>query len=218
MEKNIVIIYDFDGTFYSGEKVFSKIKEKVDANKRSFLPNISDSDYETICKENPLWLEKSTGADIVDLLYLFNEKYPSLDISVDAFNEWQENDKYEIVLTGAHLVSPRFIEWICSLYPVYIVSNSSNSHLNRYLKTLGMDRDWFEDVISNKFIKEDRTKKHIYKSIMEKENVSASEVYVFGDSKRSDLEPAKALNMNTFFVSDAYDLEEITIDATDSKK
>ena len=218
MEKNIIIIYDFDGTFYSGEKVFNNVKGKVEANRRSFLPNVSDSDYEIICKENPLWLEKSTGADIVDLLYSFNEKYPHLDISVDAFNEWQENSDYEIVLTGAHLVSARFIEWICSLYPVYIVSNSANSHLSRYLKTLGMDKDWFRGVISNKFIKEDKTKKHIYKDIMEKENVAACDVYVFGDSERSDLAPAKALNMNTFLVKDAYDLEEITISATDSKK
>lgn len=211
--RKIVIIYDFDGTFYSGEHIFDNVKNKVDENKRKFLPFVTDEQYEEICTRFPLWKEKSSGADIVDLIYSIKTAYPNLNISTAAFWQWQQDDRYDIVLDNTKLVSPTFIEKICSLYPVYLVSNSSYSHLDYYLKKLGHNPNWFKKIISNKFEEFDRTKKHYYKSIMESENCAAEDILVFGDSDKNDLQPARILNMKTYLVCDATRLEQITFDA-----
>ena len=71
MKNNKVFIFDFDGTFYSGEHKYDNVKAKVDQNKRSFLKNINDLDYEIICKENPKWLDVYAGIDLINLLKKF---------------------------------------------------------------------------------------------------------------------------------------------------
>ena len=60
-----VFIFDFDGTFYSGDHKFDKVKNDIDSNKRVFLSNLSDDEYALICNENPRWLKAITGNDIV---------------------------------------------------------------------------------------------------------------------------------------------------------
>ena len=55
MKKRQIIIFDFDGTLYSGENMFSQIPEFVNQNKRKMIPNITEAEYEKIVKENPTW-------------------------------------------------------------------------------------------------------------------------------------------------------------------
>jgi len=35
-KNNKVFIFDFDGTFYSGEHKYDKVKNRIDENRRSF--------------------------------------------------------------------------------------------------------------------------------------------------------------------------------------
>ena len=60
-----VFIFDFDGTFYSGEHKFDNVASKVNLNKRKFLPNVSDEEYENICLKYSKWVSAFTGNDIV---------------------------------------------------------------------------------------------------------------------------------------------------------
>ena len=41
----IVLILDFDGTFYSGDQAFSKLKAFVDSERRNFLPKLTNKEY-----------------------------------------------------------------------------------------------------------------------------------------------------------------------------
>lgn len=209
-KRKIVIIYDFDGTFYSGKHIFDNVKSKVDENKRKFLAGLTDSEYNEFCKDFPAWLEKSSGSDIVDLIYICKEKFPNRNISTAEFWNWQQEDRYDIILDPNEFVSPEFVKNICESYPVYLVSNSSYSHLNYYLNKLNLKPEWFKEIISNKFEEFDRTKKHYYKRIMEQECCSPSDVFVFGDSDKNDLEPARLLNMNTYLIKTANDVEQTT--------
>jgi len=198
-----VIIYDFDGTFYTGKHKFDLVEGKVVKNRRKFLPDFNDEEYEELVKDNPIWLEKSSGADIVDLIYMFKEKYPNKKISTLDFWNWQQEDRYDLVLDERQFVDVKYIERLCKEYSVYIVSNSSPSHLSYYIKKLGLNEHWFKEVISNRFEEFDRTKKHYYYDIMINEGVEAKDVVVIGDSKRNDLAPATLLNMNTIYLNDA---------------
>ena len=96
--QNKILIFDFDGVFYSGEHKFDKVKECLDDNKRKFLPNLTDEEYETLVDENPQWLDAETGNKIVELLNILKNKYKNFNISTQAFIDWQNKSVYPIVI------------------------------------------------------------------------------------------------------------------------
>ena len=68
-----VFIFDFDGTFYSGEHKFDKVKENIDENKRIFLSHLSDDEYDLICKvtKNGVEITAEGKGELEILLPLF---------------------------------------------------------------------------------------------------------------------------------------------------
>lgn len=198
-----VIIFDFDGTFYSGEEMFSKLPAYVNRHKREFLPNVTDEQYKEIVKNHPNWKTTINGAELIDLIYVFKKEYPELDISANDFWKWQESKPDPIVIDPNYVVDHEFVEELCKHHPVYVVSNSSPNHICYYMKKLNINPEWFTEIISNKFTVKDRTKKHYYKHILDKEDCLPSNTFVFGDSIKSDLEPAIALGINTCHITNA---------------
>lgn len=204
-----VLIFDFDGTLYSGEHKFDLVEGKVCKNRRKFLPHINDDQYAQLIKDEPQWLTRVSGAEIVDCIYQLKNKYPQYNISTDAFWQWQQEDIYEIILDEEQTVNISFMEELCKKYAVYIVSNSSPNHIVYYMKKIGLNPDWFKDIYSNHFEEYDRTKKHYYEEILNRENANPEDSYVFGDSKNSDLVPAQILGINTALVLDSRDIPSI---------
>ena len=74
---------------------------------------------------------------------------------------------------------------------------------------ININNKWFNKVIGNEFKKEDPSKEHYYKEILENEKVKPYNVYVFGDSVESDLTPALHLGMNAFYVSNAKNIDKL---------
>lgn len=202
-----VIIFDFDGTFYSGEHIFDNIKPKVIENRRCFLPRVSDEEYAFIIKKYPEWQEKISGRDIVEEIYKIKNENPNFEITTSDFWNWQEANDYEIIFNNDELVDPKYIKSVCEKFPSYIVSNSSPSHLKRYMKKLKINENWFKEIISNHFEEFDQTKKHYYMDIMKKERVKPENVLVVGDSQIADLLPAEQLGMKTLFIKNARELK-----------
>ena len=203
-----VIIFDFDGTFYSGKHIFDNIEPKVNKNRRKFLPRLTDDEYAFVTKNYPEWEDCIAGRDIVDCIYKIKDENHKLDISTKDFWKWQQDNDYQIIFDDNEIVEEEFIKTVCKKYHSYIVSNSSPSHLQRYMNRIGVEEEWFKEVISNHFEEYDKTKKHYYKDIMKNEGVKAEEVLVVGDSEIADLQPAKLLNMNVLFISSAKELKE----------
>ena len=206
---NKVFIFDFDGTFYSGDEMFSKLPAYIARHRRDFLPNLSDEEYRQVVKENPEWKKAINGCDIIDLMYDFKKRYPNYEISVKDFWDWQNEKPDPIVIDKEQVVDADFIEQLCADFPVYVVSNSSPTHIKFYMKKLDVEPEWFDDIVSNRFTQKDRTKKHYYECILEKENVEPQQVYVFGDSIKSDLVPAKELGMNVHHVKNAKSIKRM---------
>lgn len=201
-----VIIFDFDGTLYSGDDVFSKIPAHIKKHRREFLPNITDEQYAQIVKENPSWKKAFVGADIVNHIYEFKKQYPEFNISIKDFWNSQNLEPDPIVINENEIVDAEFMKTLCEKYPVYIVSNSSPVHINFYMEKFGIDPKWFKDVISNRFTAKDHSKMHYYERIIEKEECLPENVFVFGDSVISDLKPAKLLGMNACHVTNSNDI------------
>ena len=204
-----VFIFDFDGTLYSGEHKFDKVKQSIDDNKRAFLPRLTDQQYEIICNENPKWNNVITGNDIIKCIINLSNKYKDWDISIDDFYNWQNDFIYDIVLDYDQIVDGKFLKGLCKKYPVYVVSNSSLKHIYYYMKKIKLNRRWFKEVIGNEFKREDPTKQHYYKEIMEKEEIQPHDIYVLGDSVESDLSPARHLSMNAFYVDNSKNIVKI---------
>ena len=204
-----VFIFDFDGTFYSGEHKFDKVAKNINDNRRSFLSNLTDEQYKTICKENPKWLAAKTGNDIIRSLTRIIKKYKEWNISLDNFYDWQKNFVYDIVLDPNKIVDNKFLKELCKNYSVYVVSNSSLKHIIYYMEKLNINNNWFKKIIGNEFKKEDPTKQHYYKEILEKENALAHNVYVLGDSVESDLTPALHLGINALYVDNAKNIKKL---------
>lgn len=198
-----VFIFDFDGTFYSGEHKFDKVNKNIEDNRRKFLSKLNDEQYELICKENPRWLNATTGNDIVRCLIRLMKKYKEWNITIEDFYNWQNDFIYDIVIDNNQTVDSKFLEELCSNYSVYVVSNSSLKHIYYYMDKINVNTKWFKKVIGNEFKKEDPSKQHYYKEIIEKEKAHPHDVYVFGDSVESDLTPALHLGMNAFYVDNA---------------
>ena len=198
-----VFIFDFDGTLYSGKNIYSKIAGFINQYKRTFLPNLTESEYQKIINENPSWLEVYSGADVVEHIYSFINNYPDLTISINAYRKWLINVIEPVDIDLKQIVDVAFLSKLCKDFPVYIVSNSDIIHVKHYMKQIGIDPSWFKSIISNQFIKKDRTKRHYYKDILTWEKCSPKDALVLGDSYNSDIVPAEKLGIPAILVTDA---------------
>ena len=108
-----VFIFDFDGTFYSGEHKFDKVEDNIKDNRRQFLATLNDKEYEMICNENPRWLKATTGNDIVRCMIRLMKKYKELNITIEDFYNWQNDFIYDIVLDYNQVVDSNFLKDLC---------------------------------------------------------------------------------------------------------
>ena len=202
MEKKVIIL-DFDGTLYSGEHKFDLIPQIIEKNKRVFLPKLTDEEYAMICNKIPSWNTAIFGSELTKSITEMIEKYPNLPISTKDFYEWQESHIDPIIIDPEQVVDLKFLQELCRDYPVYVVSNSAPPHIEHYMKKLSINPNWFREVISNPFYEYDTSKKPCYEKIAKTENIDPTNLLVFGDSRTSDLNPAKKLGAITGHVRDA---------------
>ena len=108
-----ILIFDFDGTFYSGDTTLIELPGFIHKNKQKFLPDLTEDQYATLVKENPFWNDIYVGADIVDAIYKFIEKYPKWNISVKDFLNWQNTTLEPIKIDKNKIVDINYIIGSC---------------------------------------------------------------------------------------------------------
>ena len=209
----MILIFDFDGHLYSGENIFRHVRQWVNEHRRNFLPHLNDEEFKKIVDENVDFYNATSGLEIARELYKIKNKYPQLHIDIQDFWQCQQNEVYNIDLEGAHIVDTEFLKAISSLLNCYVVSNSSPKHIEHYMKKIGLDPAWFNNVVSNRFEEFDQTKQHYYIEIRNLENVSNKDIWVFGDSYESDLLPAIKLGMNACLTKDSHNVRGNIINA-----
>ncbi len=210
-----VLIFDFDGTFYTGRDIFCNLEAFMDRHRRGVLKSITNNQYKQIQKEFPEWDDIHVGATLVKYIYLFKKKYPNFKITIKDYLKWQNTHLEPVNLKGAKFVDLKFLKNLCNNYRVYVVSNSCKKHILYYMKKIGINPKWFVKIISNKFTAKDKTKMHYYKKILDDECCKPYNAYVFGDSVNNDLVPAINLGINTYYINDA---EEINLFVEDILK
>lgn len=203
-----VIIFSFDGTLCCLKTKFDCFATNLKENKRKFLPNLTDDEYEIICSENPEWLDSVSTVQIAKQIYMIKEKYSHFDISIDEFLQWHNDNIDETKLNDAEIIDLKFLINICMIHPTYIVSNSSLKHINYYMNKFGFEEDCFKGIYINEFNEKDLSKTSYYQKIIDDEQVVSTNIYVFGSNEEIDLEPARELRMNTILVKEPKEIPE----------
>lgn len=213
----MILIFDFDGHLYSGERVFENVYEWVDSHRRDFFPNITDEQYNNILNENPNLVKVVSGRDIAAEIHKIRVNHPELNIDINDFWTCQYNNLYDINLENAHFADTDFIKTLTNLFNCYVVSNSAPTHIYYYMGKIGIDPNGFKQIFSNKFTAEDQSKQHYYLSIAEMENVSNDRLYVYGDSYTADLKPAEEIGSNVCHTTDSHKFKENVINTIKSE-
>lgn len=207
----MILVFDFDGHLYSGEKVFENVYDWVNSHRREFFPNLTDEQYNRVLEENPNLVKVVSGKDIAAEIHKACVKYPELNIDINDFWTTQYNQIYDINLNGAHFADTEFVKTLTNLFNCYVVSNSAPTHIYYYMGKIGIEPNGFKKIISNKFTVEDQSKQHYYIDIAKWENVSYDKLYVYGDSYGADLKPAEEIGSNVCHTTDSHMFKENVI-------
>ena len=175
------IIFDFDGTLYSGEtwKYWGDYLKKYIA--------LTFENAEEILKEYKV--DNDTSGIVPVKMAI---KYTG---SAETFYNYQKENIYSLDIDNLKVVDAQSLRELSKTYKLFIVSNSPVNYIYHYLKHFGIDKDLFTAIYDNEFKAEDISKKPRFSQILKENNLKSNQVCVVGDSFSSDVAPARALNV-----------------------
>lgn len=177
-----VVVFDFDDTLYSGidwspwgDYILIGLNEvlKDNENKDKIISQVTSSslndvDIHTILKEN--------------------------NVDSKLFLTYRQNNLCKLDYHSCKVTDNQTIKAFAEKYTLYIVSNSTKNDIINTSKMLGLDLSPFKDIVCNDYnlpAKELRdSKKYLYKQIIESENIAPSQMFIIGNSMKSDINPA----------------------------
>lgn len=202
------VITDFDCTLYSGgandktEEYYLKyLKERgYVAKNRKSLGKILD-------KKPPFHNLQCV------VLFLKENGY-----SVQDFLDYMGEHPYNFLSNEMQIVDVNVLKNLTEYYPVYLLSDSSEGYIDHYLNLFGYDKSMFVDCLSNDYLAEDMSKRHIMKKIVAVNNLKPEEVLMVGDSMQFDIVPAEDAGIQSFWVHNTKDTEYIFNELINAKK
>lgn len=196
------VVVDFDETLYSNgdwlneDKFFGKYLEIEDLL----------SEFETL-KEKVEFLEKKyPGYHIIKLIFAHLHEN---GIDDSGFREFIDKNIYEIRKENTIFIRPEIVSEIAKYYKIYIVSDSSVSHLEYYLDYARIDKKAFSGIYNNKYDDEGYTKIPIMKKVLKETGLRSDEIIMIGDSENSDIRPAKLMGFQTKHIKSVSEVEEL---------
>lgn len=193
------VITDFDKTLYSDANL-------AGANwfyaKFLFDRNLLEETEETIknlLKQNPSF-------HMCQIIYKIAREN---GISDKETTKWFNDNVYDLTSENIRIVKPEILRELCEKYPVYVLSDSNQAHLNHYYKLFKYDKKWFAASLSNDFKSKNMSKTKYMKKIMKKHALNSDEVLMVGDSMRSDIKAAVDAGIEYYHVLDVKDTEKI---------
>ena len=181
------IIFDFDGTFFSGS---------VWDDWGNYLLEFIDLFLDGHKKYKKIIDNYTSGSMMAEMT--IKEKG-----SAELFYKYQGDVIYNIESDDIVLVNAQKIKKLSKKYKLFIVSNSHYNYLIYHLDKFKIDKTCFKEIIDNKFKTEDISKFQAYFNLLNKYKLNPESVLVVGDSYKSDILPAKKLNIQGVLVDDA---------------
>ena len=193
------VITDFDCTLYSNAAFDKTEQYYLEYFKlKGYLPQNRKSLGKILAKK-PVYHNLQCVVE-----YLKKKGY-----SVQDFFDYMGEHPYNFLTNDIQSVNPKIIESLSKLYPLYLLSDSAPGYIDHYLKIFEIEKTNFVKCVSNDYKTDDLTKVPLMKEILETSGLKSEEVLMVGDSLRCDIETAKSLNMQTFWVKNVEDTEYI---------
>ena len=194
------VIFDFDNTLYDNVDWGKEWAEFVLAKIEGLLSFLPKNEVKRLMEKYNL---HSTNGRLFEKAF---NLFASGDtpLTTKDFRNLTATFLYEPDWTGAKTIPNELLRELAKKYHLYIVSNSSESVIRFDCEKLGIDTTVFTEIVQNRFDPKDLSKKADYIAVMQKENATADEILVVGDSNFYDIDPAKELGMNTILLCGTY--------------
>lgn len=180
-----VVVFDFDDTLYSG--VDWTPWDKFCLKGLEFLfKDLPDEEFKIIKKR--VEDNSSTDSAVINELILAGRKPIE-------WLEYRDNNNCDLDYSVCKITSNDTIQSFAEKYVLYIVTNSTKKDLENTAKILNLDLSSFKEIIVNKYENNEMSKKVLYKYVLDKEKISPNEMYVIGNSLKSDIQPALDLSI-----------------------
>lgn len=201
MELNKIkcIIVDFDKTLYSNANLSGVNDYYAQFLFEYNLIEKTPDAVGNILKQYPNW-------HMEQCVYFIARQNGIKDAEI---RNWFNNHVYNILCDGIKIVSPDILKKLCESYPVFILSDSAEAHLEHYMRMFDYDKSWFAGIISNDFKLKSMSKCGFMEKIVKKCNLNKDEVLMVGDSLRSDIKVANEAGIESFQVFTVSDTEKL---------
>ncbi len=203
------VIFDFDETLYSGadwtgaEEFFVKTLVQL-----GYFENVK------IAVEEVKGMFPETANFNKKVVKFFIEK----GLSPKLYKDMLENDVFDIKSESLRKMDYSLLDVIAKYYKLYLVSDSPMIYINHYLDAFGINKNNFEKIISNPFLKEDISKTPCMKMVMEHSNLNCNEILMIGDDLELDVLPAKELGFCAIHVKGVEETESLVKKLIELKK
>ena len=193
------IITDFDKTLYSNANWNDSKNYYIQCLiEKKLIENNEDKINELV--------KKYPNLHTVQLIYHVAREHGILDKEIQ---DWFSNHIYDFTCEGMKILDAKLMKKLCKKFPVYILSDSCEAYINRYLKLFKFNKKWFAGCLSNDYKSENMSKIGLMRKVVEENDLQLDEVIMIGDGIRSDIIPAQKLGIQYFNVEDVRQTEEI---------
>lgn len=197
-EKLRAVIFDFDGTLYSGGN-WNGYEENLI---HFFMRNgVNKSEWQIMSEERAM-----PGLDIFHRMI---EYAKANGIDPQKLIDYDDRHFFYMDTTPVHFINLALLGDLKNYYKLFIVSDSSGGYLRYYMDKYGVDRSNFEQILSNDFSEPDYSKVGCYKRIIDATKLEPSQILMVGDSYRLDIETAARCKMQSYHVSGKADTNRI---------
>ncbi len=195
-------IFDFDDTLYYGVK--------IDAYQDLALNFFNEHfGYKSEEERRQILKKYGCGKHGKDVYRHIKEILMDFEGTSKAWTDFHTGLEVQPEAKAGRGVSMRELKKCCKLGNLYIVSNSHITEIQQRAKMYGIDLDIFKKIYSNDDNSAEKEKGEFYKKIMKSEGLKPENILVVGDKYKTDLLPAKELEMNIYKTIDGFTFEEL---------
>lgn len=199
------IIFDFDATMYYSPTV---MVDYVNYIKKTIMTLSSHNERETkkLMKQNGFTLTNKSAPS-------FTSSCGKFGVKKEDWDRYRIDNFVEVDYSKATSISNNFLKALSKKYSLFIVSNEVDKNIKYKAEKLGIDLSYFTAIVGSSpeeiLNQKTATSKSIkYLDIMKKYNFDISNVLVFGDRLKVDIEPIIELGGSGIQVTHPKEIEE----------
>lgn len=185
-----VLVWDFDGTFY---KPIPALWHAIREGEYRTIMEANNWDHDRAVAEFHALYKKVTPSATQTV-----GKLTGLTTSEAARRMEDFYDRRDFIKRDEKLIA---LYQKLSGYRHFILANGVRAHLEEALDVLGVPRGTFEEIVTSEISGENKPSEKGFLYILNKTKLPPGQHLMIGDREKVDIEPARALGMQTCFIT-----------------